>query len=222
MNSLVDTKDASPSGEESSCMQLDNRTLNIETIELTLLKILGIPQNKVGLLSGVCGMVRDFKACSSLDDASLQWEEAFSKLKLCLETNQTESLDKILSGTKSSTQSKLLLAEFGSHLSKDAKSRFRHIRVKVLLNHLSRRQPIPERFAKFFLDLATGKTRQHHQLANCLTLDRNEIMLLREKHRPTSDVAEFLTSLLSVIDTPTVPPPTITQTGAIVTMTSLS
>lgn len=210
MNSFVCTKDASPSGEESSCLKLADKTLNIETIELTLLKILGIPQNKVGLLSCACALGRDFKACVHLDDASLQWKEAFSQLKLSLESDQTESLDKILSGTKSSIQSKLLLAEFGEHLTKDAKLKLRQIRVKVVLHHVSRKQPIPEKFARLFADLITGKSPKLHLIGNSLTLESKELILLRKMYEPASDVAEFLTSLLSALDTPTVPPPILT------------
>lgn len=126
-----------------------------------------------------------------------------------LETVNTESQDRILAGSNTSNQSKLLFAEFGNHLSTESRLQIRQIRIKVILHRVCRRQPIPERLARLFVQILTGKNKQSIELANNLSCDRKALSLLRSNYDPESDSAELLTSLITIIDTPTALPPLV-------------
>lgn len=211
MDLLVPFNNTSPSGEASPRPQdHQNVTYDIGTIDLMVKNTLGLPQNGIGLVACIGTLIRDLKECANAGSVYPEWEIAFHLLKTDLETINTESQDRILAGNNSSHQSKLLLSEFGNHLSKDSRLHIRQIRTKVFLHHVCRRRIIPERLGVLFSQLISGRNPQFKELGSKLTCDRKALISLRANYASESDAAQFLTSLITAIDTPVSPPPSVT------------
>lgn len=215
MDSFVNTNEISPSSEASLRPQ-DSQIApyDVGTLAIIIRNTLGLPENGIGLVSCVATLVRDLKECANSGAPYPEWDDALRLLKIQLEASNTEAQDRIIAGNNISPQSKLLLSEFGNHLSKDSRSHIRKIRTKVILHHVCRRKAIPERLGTVFSQLISGKSLQLKELGSELTCDRKALSALRANHDPESDAAQFLTSLVAAIDTPISPPPSVTPQQA--------
>lgn len=161
MDSLVLLIDASPLGEALSRPDnLEHATYDNETTALILRRVLALPQNGVGLLACVGELVRDLRKPIGVGSIACEWESALQALKVELETSKTESQDLILAGKNTSYQLRMLFAKFDPTISQESKQRIRQLRARVILHHLGRRQPIPERLARWFVQIIAGTDKQ--------------------------------------------------------------
>ena len=211
MDSFVTTNEISPPSEASlRPEEIQETTFDLGTLALMIKNTLGLPENGIGLVSCVATLIRDLRECANSGDAYSEWDNALRLLKIQLEASNTEAQDRIIAGNNISPQSKLLLSELGNHLSKDSRSHIRKIRTKVFLHHVCRRQVVPERLGILFNQLTSGRNQQFKDLGTKLNCDLKALKTLRAEHVPESDAAQFLTFLVSAIDTPISLPPSVT------------
>lgn len=213
MNAHVRPEDLSPPGEVSArlyeSLPGDSANYDPDGILKILHLVLHLSQNGIGAISCVAELLRDLKCGVKSNPGLGEWVDALDLCKKQLEQTGAEPKDRLLIASTHSGPSRILLTPFGNHLSNDTKVQLRQIRASVILRHMSQRQPISEKLSRLFSQLNSGDSECMKNLAMAILFDRNRLNELRSKYAPESDIAEFITSLISSIDTPVASPPTI-------------
>jgi hypothetical protein len=210
VDSLILLKDTSLSGEAWSRPEnSEHAAYDNETIALIIRRVLDLPKNGIGHLAGISELIRDLKNSNEFGNTATEWESALRSCKAELEMSKTESQDLILTGKTASYQLRMLLTKSDQTLPRESKLQIKLLRARVILYHLGRRQPIPERLARWFVQIIAGNSKQANDLMAKLSYNREALRALRSSYAPESDQAEFLTSVITAIDAPIISPPTV-------------
>lgn len=210
MDSLVTFNETSLSSEAwSRPDNSEEATYDNETIALIFKKVLGLSENRIGLLACICELVRDLKNSTELGNAGMEWSSALRTFKTELEISKTESQDLILAGKATSYQLKMLLTKFDPTLPKDTKLQIKLLRTRVILYYLGRRQTIPGKVARWFVQIIAGNGKHANDFIVKLAYNPEALKALRSDYAAESEPAEFLTSVIAAIDSRVISPPTV-------------
>ena len=180
-------------------------------IKLMVCRVLQLQPNGIGAISCIAELLMDMRVCVETDSSLYEWVDALRQCKKHLEISQniTESKDRLLIKSIRTGPSRVLLTQLSPLFSLEVKSQLRMIRARIILQHLSHRQPISKRMSRIFARVLTAKSAPAKSLAMTFCCNRDHLHEARNNYAPESEIAEFITSLISAIDTPLISPPTV-------------
>ncbi len=180
-------------------------------IKLILSRVLQLPPSGAGVISCIAELLMDMRICVENNSSIKEWVDALRQCKKHLEISQkiTEPQDRLLISSIRTGPSRILLTQPSPRLSQEAKSQIRMIRASIILQHISQRQPISEKLSRIFAQMLTLKSNPTKTLAMTIRCNRDKLHEARNNYTPESEIAEFITSLISAIDEAPVSPPTL-------------